>query len=600
MSAEETPEQGANPEQPEENSRTVEDGSKGTETLDRILRRTAEFLQKGLLPEAKAQASKAIAARPANALAQNLMAMTLFHQGRLDRAQEIFESLVRRNPEVLTLRINAGLAALHQEDFPCALTHLRAAVDLDSSCARAFGYLALVHLKLGEPDLARAALQEAGLSAQADRVAEATDQQSSAKLGGELAPELERLMRCAPFLDEHPKPHEGFADVAQFSIYQPLPSSGEESFIDQMTSLAEEQDHAEEDIVPQSSHDPSLPPAGPLPTPEEPSPVPEEPSPTPEEPSPTPEEPSSAPPCDPSPSPYPDPLSGSDDLELAMEEAFLQEISSFTSFTEQLHASPPSSLPQEDHGDDAPEPTLPLSTSGDEVSHTEDLTSETTTRPPLESLIKVPLLTKRLEDLALPLSKGAPMIEQHSPLLILRPREAPGGLLVRQAQMILQQGELQWSDAHRVSKGVHAGMLEDQAGRLMRIQGEGLVALYPGIGHQYELVQMADDAIFVPQPCLAGCSAQLRRENGHIPGLRHKGPEIINLRGQGFIALRHQGPLWSCAVTRDAPVHVHLALVLGWTEEIVPQVLDRTSSTQMIGFEGEGVVWLTAGEISGP
>ncbi len=586
MNAEETPEQSASPERPEEGSRAVEDGSEGTENLDRILRRAAEFLQKGLLPEAKAQASRAIAARPANALAQNLMAMILFHQGRLNRAQEIFESLVRRNPEVLTLRINAGLAALHQEDLPGALTHLRAAVELDSSCARAFGYLALVHLKLGEPDLARAALQEAGLSAQADRVAEATDKQSSARLGGELAPELERLMQCAPFLDEHPKPHEGFADVAQFSIYQPLPSRGEESFIDQMTSLAEEQNHAEEDIVPQSSKSPPLPH--------------EEPSPTPEEPSPTPEEPSTAPTRDPSPPPHSDPWSGIDDLDLSMEEAFLQEISSFTSFTEQLHASPPASLSHEDHGDEAPEPILPLSTSGDEVSHTEDPPPETTTRLPLDSLSKAPLLTKRLEDLALPLNKGAPMIEQHSLLLILRPREAPGGLLVRQTQMILQQGELQWSDARRVSKGVHTGLLEDQAGRLMRIQGEGLVALYPGIDHQYELVQMADDAIFVLQPCLAGCSAQLRRESGHIPGLRHKGPEIINLRGQGFIALRHQGPLWSCAVTKDAPVHAHLARVLGWTEEIVPQVLDRTSSTQMIGFEGEGVVWLTAGEISGP
>ena len=94
---------------------TRQRGPGKSESLDQILRRAAELLTKGLLPEAKGQASRAITARPANALAQNLMAMILFHQGRIGRALELFESLVERNPEVLALRINAGGSA---SEFP--------------------------------------------------------------------------------------------------------------------------------------------------------------------------------------------------------------------------------------------------------------------------------------------------------------------------------------------------------------------------------------------------------------------------------------------------------------------------------------------------
>ena len=76
------------------------------------LRRGSQLLSTGQLGEAQRCAAEALAQRPANMLAQNLLGLILFQQRRFDRALEIFDSLVRRNPDVVTLRLNAGHAAI--------------------------------------------------------------------------------------------------------------------------------------------------------------------------------------------------------------------------------------------------------------------------------------------------------------------------------------------------------------------------------------------------------------------------------------------------------------------------------------------------------
>jgi len=113
-------------------------------------------------------------------------------------------------------------------------------------------------------------------------------------------------------------------------------------------------------------------------------------------------------------------------------------------------------------------------------------------------------------------------------------------------------------------------------------------------------VRLEDDALFFRQPCLAACSARLRWENGYIPGLREQGPPIMHVRGQGILALRYGGPLWSCAVTRATPLRAFLPWILAWTEEVVVQLLGHGTGRRMVQFEGQGVVLLAAGETRGP
>ena len=70
--------------------------------------------------------------------------------GAVRARAQIFDSLVRRNPDVVTLRLNGGHAALGAGNLDRALDHFQRGVELDPGHGRAFGYLSLVHLRRRE------------------------------------------------------------------------------------------------------------------------------------------------------------------------------------------------------------------------------------------------------------------------------------------------------------------------------------------------------------------------------------------------------------------------------------------------------------------
>jgi tetratricopeptide (TPR) repeat protein/uncharacterized protein (AIM24 family) len=189
-----------------------EEGEMGPDRagIDLLLKEGAELLSKGQVNSACARATEALMLRPGNPLAQNLLGLGLLQQGHALRALETFEKLVRRNPEEVSLRLNAGLAALRTDDLSRSLEHLRRAVDLDPDHSRAFGYLALVHLRSGEGNLARAALREAGLESLADQIDEVTGAEGLAR----RAVELETVVDSLPSTEPAVQAHEGFAEAA--------------------------------------------------------------------------------------------------------------------------------------------------------------------------------------------------------------------------------------------------------------------------------------------------------------------------------------------------------------------------------------------------
>ena len=173
------------------------------DSIDHLLREGADLLTGGQPGRACERAREALRLRPNHPLATNLLGLALLEQGEHAEARDLFESLVRRNPDVAPLQINAGLVALGQGELEQALEHFRRAIDLDPGHGRTFGYLALVHLRLGEAGFARAALQEAGLEALA------------AQIGGDdeeaVLRELELAVKALP--GQALAPDEGFAEV---------------------------------------------------------------------------------------------------------------------------------------------------------------------------------------------------------------------------------------------------------------------------------------------------------------------------------------------------------------------------------------------------
>jgi tetratricopeptide (TPR) repeat protein len=213
---------------------------KNGETFESELRAAADLLARGLVEAAQLRATQALALRPRNVLAKNLHAIILFRALKFQNALEIFESLVRKNADVVALRLNAGLAALQLGNLERALEHFRRAVDIDPGHRRAFGYIALIHLLRGEQDLARAALFEARLDDLAARLqdldAGGSEDSSSERTTRALIQELEQKVPGLPPLPgtQSPEAEGGAIDV---------PPTADTGFIEAVPMLGPQAQH---------------------------------------------------------------------------------------------------------------------------------------------------------------------------------------------------------------------------------------------------------------------------------------------------------------------------------------------------------------------
>ena len=184
-----------------------------TPSIDDLLRQGSAALDEDDLEVARDCARRVLRLRPNHPFGSNLLGLAMLGQGQHTEAREVFEALLLRNPDVVTLCVNAGLAALASGELGAALEHIRRAVERDDAHGRAFGYLAFVHLCLGEIGFARAALREAGLSALAEKLP-AVEDGAPGDVSDAALQELDREVRSLDNGGASPAAHEGFAEAA--------------------------------------------------------------------------------------------------------------------------------------------------------------------------------------------------------------------------------------------------------------------------------------------------------------------------------------------------------------------------------------------------
>ncbi len=530
------------------------------------LRHAAELLAAGELGAAQLAAAEALSQRPANVLAQNLLGLVLFRQGRFERALEIFDSLVRRNPDVVTLRLNAGHAALRAGNLERALDHFQRGIELDPGHGRAFGYLALVHLRRGEQQLARAALEEAGLRDLAEALeGPALDEPELAWLAGELE---QRTPALLPPEEGAPAPHEGFAEVRLVRparVESPAPeAAAPEAAADARLEAPDPEDL--EAAIDAASLD-----AQPQASPEEPEPA----------------------------------------FEL---EAELPEGEPGAA-TEPELAEPELAEPELAPPEEEPRPALEAPTPWAELQTVQVMvdaaSSATRARRRGEAAPSRPQgrAAERLASLALPGLYEGPAAALRAGLLVLRlgaprPRpdaeeeerpesdgEAPSGALVRADLVLVCRGRLAMRPARRVRKGAEQEPFLSEGIPLLRAEGDGAMVLHPGEGLEVELLQLDDEGLYLRESALCACSASLRWENGRIPGAGERGPGIVHVRGTGFVALRRPGRLHTVAVLESEALSVRLDRLIGWTGKAVPQQIQSGGAgIETVGFTGEGML----------
>ena len=98
--------------------------------FDRALAAGTEALGQGNPAEARLALEKALRYKPRNQRARNLLGLSLFKLGDLQRAEEIYRSLIEDHPADPTLRINLGLVFLKAGTGADAVRCFETALDL--------------------------------------------------------------------------------------------------------------------------------------------------------------------------------------------------------------------------------------------------------------------------------------------------------------------------------------------------------------------------------------------------------------------------------------------------------------------------------------
>ena len=144
--------------------------------FDRALSVGTELLGDGNPTEARISLEKALRYKPRNQRARNLLGLSLFKLGDLDKAEQIYRSLIEDHPSDPTLRVNLGLVFLKSNASSDAVRCFETALDLAPDHQKAQNYLGLALAQKGELARAREWFLKAGNDAMADRMSQALQQ----------------------------------------------------------------------------------------------------------------------------------------------------------------------------------------------------------------------------------------------------------------------------------------------------------------------------------------------------------------------------------------------------------------------------------------
>jgi len=156
---------------------TVAESAAG-EDVFQLLYRGGELLAAGNVTEAKDYLEKALCLEPENERGKNLLGLTYFKLGLLDRAAQLYEGLVQANPADPTLRVNLGLVYLKTNALSRAIHEFATATDLSPDHHKAHNYLGLALAQAGQYEKARQHFLIAGSPAMAEKMAEALGTQA--------------------------------------------------------------------------------------------------------------------------------------------------------------------------------------------------------------------------------------------------------------------------------------------------------------------------------------------------------------------------------------------------------------------------------------
>jgi len=225
---------------------TVAQSAAGEDVLQ-LLYRGGELLAAGNATEAKDYLERALRLEPENEKGKNLLGLTYFKLGLLDRAAQLYEGLVQANPADPTLRVNLGLVYLKTNTLSRAIHEFATATDLSPDHHKAHNYLGLALAQAGQYEKARQHFLIAGSPVMAEKMTEALGTQPVTPADGAPAPSPPKADGLDSALAQ--------SASAGASQLDPLASAGTQGAGDDGPSLQVSRIQAALSSVPASSED---------------------------------------------------------------------------------------------------------------------------------------------------------------------------------------------------------------------------------------------------------------------------------------------------------------------------------------------------------
>jgi hypothetical protein len=173
-------------------------------------------------------------------------------------------------------------------------------------------------------------------------------------------------------------------------------------------------------------------------------------------------------------------------------------------------------------------------------------------------------------------------LEVSGDTLIVRVR---GRILTRAEGVVATGGHVAFAPATRRVRGrVTADPFAGEGG-MSFASGDGHLVVLPR-GCAFACVQLVDQSLYLREPIVFAFEERLSWENGHVPGSSGT-IAILQLRGEGCVALRSRRPILAIEVRAAHELVVDAALLAGWTGSLVPRLTGTT-----VELAGDGAVYV--------
>lgn len=499
-----------------------------------LLTEGSEHLQAGRVDEARGHFERALTINPKNEQALNLLGLSLFRLGHLERAKQIFNDLVYENPIEPSLRLNLAMVFLKQAKLEDAHVELERVLELNPDHPRAASYMGLVLEKKGQLDRAADFYERAGNKKRADEIRAF----SPSKTGTFPIPNLQ-AMGVAPAPTTAAPGPAAMKAASTTTSAPPAPATPTSSTAPTKSPAASPSSTSSSTAVPLPSSTSSAraTEAAALTA-------------------------ATAATTQRGPEPPPKP---------AVESARVAS-SAFTVEVEKKAPPSSTSLPSAVPAPPTSPPALPS-------------TSSATSSTSVSETALVDLASRAVDGRTL--SRTA---EGH----LVMPISEVG--YVRTDLLASLSGAFEVEVVNRRYRGKRTDSLFGGAeAPVVALMGNGfaimgLPELTPAA------LTLHNEEVYLVESSVVGFSAGLVWENGRLPSEADRDLDIVHLRGSGRVVLGTKKALITLPAKADAPVVVHASRLVGWTGQLVPYraplpgLPDTAKRVPIVRFEGTGTV----------